>query len=568
MKLFLFSILAGILTVFSPCVLPVLPPLLGASGSGRAGSHPLKIILGLSASFTLFGVVFATFGTFLGLSNETLRKAALALLLFFGGSLIWPSLWERIGSQIARLGGGLSQAGGTSHQKWWRGIAIGASLGLIWAPCAGPILGIILTLAAIDPAFVRTTGLIGGYALGAAVPMLAIAYGGRWAQQRLLAFRGWGAVARKTLGVLTIGVVLLLYFNLDTLLLARLPGGLFLANRLEKRLLPAAVSPVQAADRPLPVLGPMPQFARVTAWINSPPLTRDALRGKVVLVDFWTYSCINCIRSLPYVVRWHEKYKDQGLVVVGVHTPEFAFEKDEGNVRAAVKRNGIAYPVAIDNDYGIWRAYDNLYWPAHYFIDAVGRIRYTHFGEGEYEEGEKVIQQLLMEAQLLKSPMKIDRTENPVDFTRIKSPETYIGYARSRNLASPEKILPDRIQNYSSAANLLFNQWDLAGPWRITEEYGRLEGPGGKIRFKFLAPKLNLVMQGPRGKPAAARVFLDGQPVSSDNRGADVSGDGRATVGESLLYNLISLPDSDRSEHLFELRFDSPGVELYAFTFG
>lgn len=318
----------------------------------------------------------------------------------------------------------------------------------------------------------------------------------------------------------------------------------------------------------LPVLGTMPEFANVTSWLNSPPLTSASLRGKVVLVDFWTYSCINCIRTLPFVTRWYEKYRDQGLVVVGVHTPEFSFEKDGANVKKAIARYGIRYPVALDNFYGTWNAYNNNVWPAHYLFDARGRLREVHFGEGEYEETERSIRSLLSEAKLLHAASAIDRPRADVDFSLIESPETYIGYGRAQNFSSPEAVRRDKTHNYSSPPALRLNGWALRGPWKVTEEAAVLTAPGGGIRFHFKARQLNLVMRRDGGKYVKATVLLDGKPVSPGLRGSDVGPDGKLAVGDSRLYNLVNLSVGDRRDHLFEIEFEDAGVELYAFTFG
>ena len=582
----ILAILAGSLTVLSPCILPILPPLLSASVAGRLRHRPFWIVLGLAISFTLFGVVFALFGSFLGLSNAALRNAALAVLFFFGLSLLLPRLWERIGSRISALAQRIPGVDRIpSEQGRINALLIGGSLGLVWAPCAGPILGIILTLATIQSSFIQTLILMSAYTLGAAGPMLLIGYGGRSVSQRLLSFRSWGALSHKLLGLLTLVTVVGLTFNLDTLFLARLPVRLFIANQIEKRLAGEA-SPVPPAPNdpaengfgpdaalaatkrsPLPVLGTMPEFTKITAWFNSAPLTSAGLRGKVVLIDFWTYSCINCIRTLPTVARWHEKYKEQGLVIVGVHTPEFNFEKNESNVKQAISRHGIRYPVALDNDYGTWNAYRNHYWPAKYLIDAQGKLRKTHFGEGDEDEFERAIQSLLQEARLLHGPMEIEPERNAVDFSKIRSPETYVGYNREERFSSPERIAPDTTQNYSIPASLRLNGWALGGPWKIIDEAAILQAPQGRIQFRFQAPKLNLVMKG-NEKGVVGKVLLDGRPIPENLRGADVGPDGKVTILDAKLYNLVTLPKEDEGEHLFELIFENRNVELYAFTFG
>ncbi len=578
----ILAIAAGALTVLSPCILPILPALLSASASNGIRHRPFWIVLGLAISFTLFGAVFAVFGTFLGLSDAALRYAAMAILLFFGLSLLWPRLWERVGSRVGALAQKLPGADRPPAGQGRGGaLLLGASLGLVWAPCAGPILGIIITLAAVQGAFGRSLLLMSCYSLGAALPMLVIGYGGRRLYGKILALGKWGELSHRVLGVVTIATVVALFFNLDTLFLSRVPARLFPAETLERKLAGAASrGPARGADAApgvaeastdassLPVLGKMPEFTNIAAWLNSPPRTSASLRGKVVLVDFWTYSCINCIRTLPHVTRWYDKYRDEGLVVVGVHTPEFTFEKDEANVKKAVARYGIRYPVALDNFYGTWSAYNNSVWPAHYLFDAQGRLREVHFGEGEYEETERAIQSLLREAKLARGTQQVERPAAKVDFSLIDSPETYIGYGRARNFSSREAAAHDRARNYTAPATLGLNEWALRGPWKITRESALLEAPGGGVQFHFKARQLNLVMRDAGGTGVKARVLLDGKPVPPDHRGADVGSDGRLTVSESRLYDLIDLSAKDRRDHVFEIDFEGAGVALYSFTFG
>ena len=577
----MFAVIAGTLTVLSPCILPILPPLLSAAVSGGSRHRPFWIVAGLAISFTLFGVTFALFGSFLGLSNAMLRSAALLILFFFSLSLLRPSLWEGIGARIGALAQqipGMNRL--SAEQTPFSSLLLGASLGLIWAPCAGPVLGVILTLAAVQSAVGPTLILMSAYSLGAAAPMLMIGYGGRQISERVLSLRKWGSLLQKALGALTLATVVALFFNLDTLLLAKLPGSLFIANQIEQRLAGTSNTPSEpesgfgpdsalAANKrsPYPVLGTMPEFTQVTAWLNSPPLTKESLRGKVVLIDFWTYSCINCIRTLPTVTRWDEKYRGQGLVIVGVHTPEFQFEKEVDNIKAAIARHGIKYPVAVDNDYGTWNAYRNQFWPAKYLIDAEGNLRLTHFGEGDEDVFEQAIQSVLMEAKLLHAPVAVDPARRNVDFRRIHSPETYVGFARASNFSSNERMAPDMTINYTPSSSLRLNQWALGGAWKVSDEAAILQAPGGKIQFRFQAPKLNLVMKG-AAKGIAAKILVDGAPIPGTLRGIDVGADGRAIIRDARLYNLVTLPKEDDEEHLFEIIFESPNVELYAFTFG
>jgi thiol-disulfide isomerase/thioredoxin len=321
----------------------------------------------------------------------------------------------------------------------------------------------------------------------------------------------------------------------------------------------------------LPVEGTLPSLSGAVAWLNSPALSAEALKGKVVLVDFWTYSCINCLRAIPYVRAWAEKYRDQGLVVIGVHAPEFAFEKNIDNVRGAVADLKIDYPVAIDNDYAIWRAFNNQYWPAHYFIDAQGRIRHHHFGEGDYDGSERVIQQLLAEAG--KSTVSANLVsvsasgaEAAPDMDDIQSPETYVGYDRAENFASLGGAVQDARHVYTAPAPRL-NEWGLAGDWTIGGEHAVLNEKGGSIVYRFHARDLHLVLgPGPDGKAVRFRITIDGA-VPGDRHGADVDAEGQGVVTGERLYQLVRQSGAI-GDRTFEIQFLDPGVQAYAFTFG
>jgi thiol-disulfide isomerase/thioredoxin len=316
----------------------------------------------------------------------------------------------------------------------------------------------------------------------------------------------------------------------------------------------------------------LPDLSGATAWINSPPLTPESLRGKVVVIDFWTYSCINCLRSLPYIQAWYDKYKESGLVVIGVHTPEFPFEKDEANVRKAVRNLGVDYPVAMDNDYRIWRGFNNRFWPAHYFIDATGRIRYHHFGEGNYEESEAWIRSLLEERNHQPPPnsvMKIAAigSEAASDLQTVQSPETYIGYIRAKDFASPGGFNEDDAQLYRAPARLELNEWALIGRWKDESQIATaLSVPAG-IVYRFHARDLHLVLgPGSDGKPIRFRVTLDGKPPGDDH-GVDTDANGYGIVTESRLYQLIRQKGGTR-DRAFRIEFLTPGVQAFAFTFG
>jgi thiol-disulfide isomerase/thioredoxin len=326
------------------------------------------------------------------------------------------------------------------------------------------------------------------------------------------------------------------------------------------------------ASKALPVEGSLPSLAGGVEWLNSPPLTPDELKGKVVLVDFWTYSCINCLRSIPYVRAWADKYKDQGLVVIGVHAPEFAFEKNIGNVKQAVAKLRIDYPVAVDNDYAIWRAFNNECWPADYFIDAKGQIRHHFFGEGDYAESEKVIQQLLAEAG--KGNLPVDMVsvsatgaEAASDAADVKSPETYVGFARSENFASPGGAVGDTPHVYATGDLKPLNNWGLSGDWTVGGQSATLNKTDGAIAFRFHARDLHMVL-GPSadGKPVRFRVTIDGA-APGESHGADINADGEGMVTDHRLYQLVR-QSGPITDHTFSIQFLDPDVQAYAFTFG
>ena len=349
-------------------------------------------------------------------------------------------------------------------------------------------------------------------------------------------------------------------------------SGAMMMAAAEKPAEGGAMMSAQGATGASKTEGPLPPLTGATGWLNSAPLTPASLRGKVVVVDFWAYSCINCLRAMPYVNAWYRHYKDSGLVVLGVHSPEFAFEKDIDNVRAAVKKFDIQYPVALDNEMTIWKAFNNKFWPAHYFVDAKGQIRGHHFGEGKYAKSEREIRRLLTEAGAKNLPDPLDDAAGegvgaPADTANVASPETYVGYARAENFVSPGAFARDAKKTYAVPAALTLNQWALGGPWQVAQEHARLDGAPGRIAFRFKARDLHLVL-GPAaaGKPVRFRVTLGGAPPKMD-AGMDVDANGNGVVREHRLYQLIR-EKGPVSEQEFVIEFLDPGVDAYSFTFG
>ena len=572
MTLILSAYLGGVLTIVSPCILPVLP-FVFARGGRPFLTGTLPLLAGMIVMFAAVASLAAVGGGWAVSANQYGRIAAMVLLTLFAVTLLSRTLADYLTRPLVALGDRLSGEAGT-------GSGIGASFllgiatGLLWAPCAGPILGLVLTGAAISGASVQTTLLLLAYAAGAATSLaLALLVGGRLfaAMKQSL---GAGEWVRRALGVLVLAGVAAIAFGLDTGFLTRV--SLASTSRFEQGLvdkfLPAkAIKTVAVAGSDLPIEGTMPELTGATGWLNTPPLTRQALRGKVVVVDFWTYSCINCLRALPYIRAWAAKYKDHGLVVLGVHAPEFAFEKDPANVKKAVEDMGVTYPVALDSNLAIWQAFNNQYWPAHYFIDAEGRIRAHHFGEGEYDKSERIIQTLLKEAGYKDVPGGIVDPNAKgalaaADENNMQSPETYLGYGRGSGFAS-NTPQPDKIATYTTPYPLGPNQWGLTGRWTIGEEKSVSAAAGTKITFYFHARDLHLVLgSGADSKPVRFKVTLDGQPPGAAH-GADTDEAGNGTVTGQRLYQLIR-QQGVIGNRTFSIEFLDPGAEAYAFTFG
>ncbi len=619
MLLIVLAYLGGVLTILSPCILPVLPFVFARADQPfvRTG---LPLLIGMALTFAVVATLAAVGGGWVAQANQAGRWLAIVLLAVFGLTLLLPRFAEHLTRPLVAAGNrltGFAQRDGRPAGPL-SSLLLGVATGLLWAPCAGPILGLVLTGAALRGASVGTTVLLVAYAAGAATSLgVALVIGGKVfaAMKRSL---GAGEWIRRAIGAALLAGVGAIALGLDTGALAQLStvrtGSLEtkLVDRLGGRSngAPAATSSTSNAGSgtasgammaaatdgapaagsammrtagttpamqaaALPVEGTLPSLDGAVQWLNSPPLTAAGLRGKVVLVDFWTYSCINCLRTLPYTTAWAHKYAPYGLVVIGVHAPEFAFERDIGNVKKAVHDLGIDYPVAIDNGYAIWRAFGNEYWPAHYFVDAQGRIRHHHFGEGEYAQSERAIQSLLAEAghpEALNVPLGL--TGAPAngalaaaDSADVRSPETYVGYARAEDFTSPGGVVRDAAHRYDAPAHPGLNDWGLAGTWQVGAERATLAAPAGRIVYRFHARDLHLVLgPGATGKPVRFRVTLDGAAPGSAH-GADVDAQGYGTVTGQRLYQLVRQPGAI-ADRTFSIEFLDPGVDAYAFTFG
>ena len=580
--LILFGFVAGAATAVSPCVLPVLPIALSAGATGDR-RRPLGIVAGLALSFTFATVVLVYAISALGLPDDLLRTLAIAVLIGFGVSLMIPPLAARIEAAIGRLTGraGVRRGG----DGFWSGALVGASLGLVYAPCAGPILAGVITISAAQPFTVGRLAVALSYGIGSAAVLYLLMLGGRHLTAPL-ARRGVGL--QVAMGAVMVVVALAMLGEYDIRFQNEIAADLpsFLVNPskpledttatraalaevrgssggLGEAVAEAAPMPeATGPDSGLPVYGRAPEFVDNQRWFNTPgdrPLTLRALRGRVVLVDFWTYSCINCLRTLPYLTAWDRRYRKDGLTIVGVHSPEFPFEKDASNVEEAIERNGIEYPVAQDNDLATWSAYGNQYWPAEYFVDAHGRIRFAHFGEGEYGEKEKVIRELLAEAGDAPKGGR-SHVSAVAPSPGLTTPETYLGAARAERFTNP--MLSPGLHDFGSPPEPRENEFAYSGRWRITRQ-SATAARGSALTLHFGARRVYEVLGSPdRSRPM--RVLLDGRPIPSSLAGADVQG-GVVDVSAQRLYDLVDLPRVE--DHVLRL-IPEPGVTGYSFTFG
>ncbi|MGO9487960.1 MAG: cytochrome c biogenesis protein DipZ [Solirubrobacteraceae bacterium] len=589
-----FAFLAGAGTALSPCVLPVLPALLSA---GAVGGHrrPLGIVLGLSITFTVTIVGVASVVDGVGLGSDPLRDLSIAVLLIFGVVLLMPRLSARLEAPLSRLARFGPRSGGDG---FWSGMLVGGALGFVYTPCASPILAAVISVSAASG---RTVALAIAYAGGSALVLLVLTLGGRSVFERVRR-AGRGPMLQRALGVVMILTAVAIASNLDVnfdqFVAERIPdvnltaslecshtvtGRLHEITGRHAKFAPAngssscegsagavkvaaagaPVSTLLAAAHTLPDLGTAPEFTETEDWFNTPgsrPLSLASLRGRVVLVDFWTYTCINCIRTLPYLKAWDAAYRSDGLTIVGVETPEFAFEKDAGNVEDAIQQFGLHYPVVQDNNMGTWNAYGNEYWPADYLIDASGQVRYTAFGEGDYDKTETAIRALLAEKGAAVGGY--GHPQGVVVPSEAATPETYLGTNRAEGWLQEPR---DGLHSYGGpvTGQLSLNEFAYSGTWNIAPQPATAVSNAG-IDVEFQAKNVYLVLSSPGEQPRSVKVLLDGRPISASEAGADVHG-GAVTVKRQRLYWLVSLPRDER--HHLTLQF-APGVTGYAFTFG
>jgi cytochrome c biogenesis protein CcdA/thiol-disulfide isomerase/thioredoxin len=601
--LILFALVAGAGTAITPCVLPVLPALLSASALGGR-RRPLGIILGLALTFTIAIVALAQIAKGVGLAAGATRTLAVIVLIAFGLVMLVPELAERVQAPLSRLArfGPRSRGSG-----FWSGLFVGGALGFVCAPCAGPILAAVISVSASGNTSARVVAVAVAFVVGLSAVLAIYSIGGRRVMD-LVRRRARGHTVERTLGVVLLVTGVVMATNLDVRFESALANSKSLpsfltdptrslesSNAVQNRLAslrpasrfalrqrqaaagaaPAAIAAANSAAAAvaipgvqtpsLPDLGQAPDFINTQRWFNTSqgrPLTMSGLRGHVVLVDFWTYTCINCIRTLPFLKALYARYHPYGLDVVGVETPEFTFEQEASNVQQAVQADAIRYPVVQDNNYGTWNAYQNQYWPAEYLIDAGGEVRHTQFGEGDYKGSEAAVRELLFRAGAKQLPPPI--TVNiPTASQNMGTPETYLGAER----AAQENFLPAvkaGVHAYGGNGSLQLNEASLKGTWNVTSQYATPVSAPGTISLDFQAAKAYLVLTSVGGVARNVQVRLDGRPIPAALAGSDVHG-GVVTVRGQRLYSLVSTRSDQQHVLTVEL---PPGVQAYDYTFG
>ncbi len=598
--LMLFAFVAGIGTAITPCVLPVLPALLSASALGGR-RRPFGIVLGLAITFTIAIVALATIAKGVGLASGATRTLAVVVLISFGLVMLIPGLAVRVQAPLSRLArfGPKSRGSG-----FWSGLGVGGALGFICAPCAGPILAAVISVSASGGTSARVVAVAIAYVAGLSLMLLLYATGGRRVIE-VIKRKAGGHTVERVLGVVLVVTGLLIATNLDvqfedTLakatsggsgsgLLAFLvdptrslensgavqhrlnslrPESRFVVRQKEAATAPVAATAVGVAipgvkTPALPDLGPAAEFTHNQDWFNTPggkPLTLASMRGHVVIVDFWTYTCINCIRTLPFLKGLYATYHRYGLDVVGVETPEFTFEQEASNVAQAIKSDGIRYPVVQDNDYGTWNAYQNQYWPAEYLIDAHGRVRHTQFGEGNYKEDEAAVRALLYESGAHHLPAPTT-AKAMMPSAELGTPETYLNPMRAQGFAMP---LKSGVHHYTGVSSLAVNEFALQGTWNVTSQSATPVTSGASIEAGVQAQHVYLVLTSHGNVPRQGHVLIDNHPIPAADAGSDVH-NGTVTITGQRLYSLASFPSAEQAAVTIQL---PPGVSAYDFTFG
>jgi cytochrome c biogenesis protein CcdA/thiol-disulfide isomerase/thioredoxin len=581
--LLFFAFVSGLITIFAPCIWPLLPIILSSTTSGGK-SKPLGITVGIMLSFALFTLTISYIVKIIPFDPEVLRYVAVFIIGFLGLTLIIPKLTQILESYVSRFSGSFGKNMSSQGNGFRGGFVTGFSLGIVWTPCAGPILATIATLAATRAVNFQILLVTIAYVVGVGIPLFLFATAGRIFFTRSRFVSKYTGRIQQVFGVIMILTAISIFTNYDKVLQAKLldifPSYATFITDLEsndavkneldelkgkkKNQQKKDLNMKFPSSDTLPNYGAAPEFTGVNKWLNTEKeLTLSELKGKVVLVDFWTYTCINCIRTLPHVTSWYEKYKDQGFVIVGVHTPEFEFEKKTENVQEAIKQYNITYPVAQDNDFETWNAYNNRYWPAHYLIDAQGNVREIHEGEGNYEETEKAIQQLLKEAGKNVTETKQEIPDETPTNSTSRTHETYLGSARAERFGSKES-LTEGTKKYSTFETLPLHYFSYSGIWNVQKEYSA-STKNSALDIRFEGNKVFLVIH-PKSKEDVIKIYLDDKPLSDDNAGKDVK-DATIRVTEPKLYELIDMK-GEKGNHILRLEFMNEGTEVYAFTFG
>lgn len=562
--LLIFSFLAGLITILAPCIWPLLPIVFSASyGGGRRKS--LGITLGIMTSFTICTLFISYLIKIFPFNPNQLRLVATVIIALLGLSLMIPSIGARMEDIINHLLGPLQSRIKKRDSGLGAGLLTGISLGLLWAPCAGPILAAVAALSATQSVNLKVMAVTLAYVLGLGIPLYFLSTLSARLFNKMRAVNRYTGRIQQAFGLVMIAAAFFIYSNYDKTIqlkvldlfpgYSRFLGQLENNSRLQKELDNLTGRKAQSASEPNENLlidaGAAPDFAGIAQWLNVPaPLALQDLRGRVVLVDFWTYSCINCLRTLPHLTAWYEHYKNEGLVIIGVHTPEFAFEKETRNVENAVKQFHITYPVAQDNDYQTWYSYQNRYWPAEYLIDAQGQIRRVHYGEGRYHEMEEAIRALLKEnGRTLGGLLGSVQDQTP---RYDRTPETYLGSKRMQRFDSPQEVLPGA-RIYTLPPDVRLNHFAFQGTWEVHGQYAQ-SGPAAALVLKFKADKVFLVA-GPLHAGDKIKVFMDKKPV------------GDIALDVQRLYDVVDLK-GDLAVHTLRLEFPVQGTAVYVFTFG
>lgn len=535
------AFIEGAALILSPCILPILPIVLSGSLEG-GNKRSYGIICGFVLTFALFTLFSRILVQSLGISVDLLRQIAYGMIIIFGLILFSDTLsnkFSTITQKIANLGDNIASS--NQHLNFWGGLVLGAAISLIWVPCAGPILAAAIVQSAVQKTSLQSFLIFFFFALGSVIPMILIALVGRKFIDKMQALKSNTHILRKIFGVVII---------LSAIFAAFISSPLSFSMPATNQSLPVVKNEF-TLEHALKQPYPAPLLQKVDAWINTEPFTLENLKGKVVLVDFWTFSCINCIRTLPYIKSWYEKYHADGLVVIGVHTPEFEFEKNIDNVKKAISQYQISYPVILDNQYGTWQSFRNQYWPAHFLIDKNGMVVYEHFGEGNYDITEHNIVALLGAKPKISTLEKSD--DNMILMLR-QTPETYLGYARANNFNGEEVLTHDETILFKYPTSLSKNGWALQGKWKVNAEKIVSQEKYAAIQIHFFAKKVFVVMGSINNKPLKIKVLLDGVQENE------------IIISEPKLYEVLNMPSPKSG--VLELITEDEGAELYTFTFG